>query len=148
MTNLYVMSCNFMSWYCTGDDMPWLLRSVCPGGHQIRTIEYGKILVMYISIGLWGILWASTWGIYNKVMYCMCCTCFDQYARTRPHASAMLPNLEWAFCHSAEICYYIVRNFRNCKLVCNRIIKCNLMIRLQTILVLALYVFDILVKNI
>ena len=25
-----------------------LLRSVCPGGYQIRTIEYGKMLVMLV----------------------------------------------------------------------------------------------------
>ena len=25
---------------------PWLLRSICPAGYEIRTIEYGKILVM------------------------------------------------------------------------------------------------------
>ena len=28
--------------------MPWLLRSICPVGYQIRTIRYGKILVMLL----------------------------------------------------------------------------------------------------
>ena len=30
------------------EHMSWLLHSACPGGYRIRTIEYGKILVMLV----------------------------------------------------------------------------------------------------
>ena len=29
---------------------PWLLRSICPAGYQVRTIRYGKILVREILL--------------------------------------------------------------------------------------------------
>ena len=39
-----------------------LLRSVCPGGYQIRTIEYGKILVMLV----YGEYYGQVYEVYNK----------------------------------------------------------------------------------
>ena len=42
-----------------------LLRSACPGGYQIRTIEYGKILVMLV----YGEYYGHVYEIYNKYIY-------------------------------------------------------------------------------
>ena len=44
------------------EHMPQLLRSVCPGGYQIRTIEYGKILVMLV----YGEYYGQVYEVYNK----------------------------------------------------------------------------------
>ena len=44
---------------------PWLLRSVCPKGYQIRTIEYGKILVMLV----YGEYYRRVYKVYNKYVY-------------------------------------------------------------------------------
>ena len=44
-----------------------LLRSVCPGGYQIRTIEYGKILVMLV----YGEYYGQVYEVYNKLFF-MC----------------------------------------------------------------------------
>ena len=45
--------------------MPRLLRSICPAGYQIRTIEYGKILVML----LYGKYYWCVYEVYNKIAY-------------------------------------------------------------------------------
>ena len=45
--------------------IPWLLRSVCPEGYQIRTIEYGKILVMLV----YGEYYGRVYKVYNKYVY-------------------------------------------------------------------------------
>ena len=42
-----------------------LLRSVCPGGYRIRTIEYGKILVMLV----YGEYYGRVYEVYNKFSY-------------------------------------------------------------------------------
>ena len=42
-----------------------LLRSVCPGGYRIRTIEYGKILVMLV----YGEYYGRVYEVYNKSQY-------------------------------------------------------------------------------
>ena len=39
-----------------------LLRSVCPGGYRIRTIEYGKMLVMLV----YGEYYGQVYEVYNK----------------------------------------------------------------------------------
>ena len=44
---------------------PWLLRSVCPKGYQIQTIEYGKILVMSV----YGEYYRRVYKVYNKYVY-------------------------------------------------------------------------------
>ena len=44
-----------------------LLRSICPGGYQIRTIEYGKILVMLIYGEYYGRV--RVYKVYNKKSY-------------------------------------------------------------------------------
>ena len=41
-----------------------LLRSACPGGYRIRTIEYGKILVMLVYGEYYG-------RVYEEYLYCM-----------------------------------------------------------------------------
>ena len=41
---------------------PRLLRSICPAGYQIRTIRYGKILVML----LYGKYYWRVYEVYNK----------------------------------------------------------------------------------
>ena len=43
--SLFVVSAAAMS---ALKHMMWLLRSICPAGYRIRTIEYGKILVMLL----------------------------------------------------------------------------------------------------
>ena len=43
-----------------------LLRSACPGGYRIRTIEYGKILVMLV----YGEYYGRVYEVYNKYIYC------------------------------------------------------------------------------
>ena len=43
---------------------PWLLRSICPAGYQIRTIEYGKILVML----LYGKYYWRVYEVYNNII--------------------------------------------------------------------------------
>ena len=43
----------------------WLLRSICPAGYQIRTIRYGKILVML----LYGKYYWRVYEVYNKKGY-------------------------------------------------------------------------------
>ena len=50
-----------------------LLHSVCPGGYQIQTIEYGKMLVMLVSGEYYGrvyevyvIVTAQVLGIYGS----------------------------------------------------------------------------------
>ena len=40
-----------------------LLRSACPGGYRIRTIEYGKILVMLV----YGEYYGRVYEVYNKL---------------------------------------------------------------------------------
>ena len=40
-----------------------LLRSACPGGCRIRTIEYGKILVVLVYAEYYG----CVYEVYNKV---------------------------------------------------------------------------------
>ena len=42
-----------------------LLRSACPGGYRIRTIEYGKILVMLV----YGEYYGRVYEVYNKIRY-------------------------------------------------------------------------------
>ena len=42
-----------------------LLRSACPGGYRIRTIEYGKILVMLV----YGEYYGRVYEVYNKYIY-------------------------------------------------------------------------------
>ena len=42
-----------------------LLRSACPGGYRIRTIEYGKILVMLV----YGEYYGRVYEVYNKNVY-------------------------------------------------------------------------------
>ena len=54
--------------------MPRLLRSICPAGYQIRTIEYGKILVML----LYGKYYWCVYEVYDKCMY-FCHTSFRIY---------------------------------------------------------------------
>ena len=49
------------------EHMPWLLHSVCPGDSQIRTIEYGKTLVMLV----YGKLYGQVYKVYNTHTY-MC----------------------------------------------------------------------------
>ena len=44
---------------------PRLLCSICPAGYQIRTIEYGKILVML----LYGKYYWRIYEVYNKTCY-------------------------------------------------------------------------------
>ena len=44
---------------------PQLLRSICPAGYRIRTIEYGKILVML----LYGKYYWRVYEVYNKMFY-------------------------------------------------------------------------------
>ena len=44
---------------------PRLLRSICPAGYQIRTIEYWKILVML----LYGKYYWRVYEVYNKTAY-------------------------------------------------------------------------------
>ena len=44
---------------------PRSLRSVCPEGYRIRTIEYGKILVMLV----YGEYYGQVYEVYNKVTY-------------------------------------------------------------------------------
>ena len=44
---------------------PRLLRSICPAGYQIRTIRYGKILVML----LYGKYYWRVYEVYNKYTY-------------------------------------------------------------------------------
>ena len=44
---------------------PRLLCSICPVGYQIRTIEYGKILVML----LYGKYYWRVYEVYNKYEY-------------------------------------------------------------------------------
>ena len=44
------------------EHMPWLLRSVCPGGYRIRTIEYEKILVLLV----YGKYYGRVYEVYNK----------------------------------------------------------------------------------
>ena len=44
---------------------PRLLRSICPAGYQIRTIRYGKILVML----LYGKYYWRVYEVYNKRTY-------------------------------------------------------------------------------
>ena len=39
-----------------------LLRSVCPGGYRIQTIEYGKMLVMLV----YGEYYGQVYEVYNK----------------------------------------------------------------------------------
>ena len=47
---------------------PRLLRSICPGGYEIRTIEYGKIFVMLCcSMG-------NTIGAYTRYIINCCYT--------------------------------------------------------------------------
>ena len=41
---------------------PQLLGSICPAGYQIRSIEYGKILVML----LYGKYYWHVYEVYNK----------------------------------------------------------------------------------
>ena len=41
---------------------PWLLPSICLAGYQIRSIEYGKILVML----LYGKYYWHVYEVYNK----------------------------------------------------------------------------------
>ena len=56
---------------------PGLLRSVSPGGYQIRTIEYGKILVVLV----YGEYYMDeyTWYIINTYI-CICiCICVYIY---------------------------------------------------------------------
>ena len=43
----------------------WLLCSVCPGGYQIQTIDYGKILVMLFK----GEYYGRVYEVYNKYIY-------------------------------------------------------------------------------
>ena len=59
---------------------PRLLGSihVCPAGYQIRTIEYGKILVML----LYGKYYWHVYEVYNKYTY-TCAAC--QAPRLSPH---------------------------------------------------------------
>ena len=45
--------------------MPRLLGSICPVGYQIRTIEYGKILVML----LYGKYYWRVYEVYNNFRY-------------------------------------------------------------------------------
>ena len=47
------------------EHMRRLLHSICPGGYQIRTIDYGKILVML----LYGKYYGRVYEVYNKVIY-------------------------------------------------------------------------------
>ena len=42
-----------------------LLRSACPGGYRIRTIEYGKILVMLV----YGEYYGRVYEVYNNSYY-------------------------------------------------------------------------------
>ena len=42
-----------------------LLRSACPGGYRMQTIEYGKILVMLV----YGEYYGRIYEVYNKHMY-------------------------------------------------------------------------------
>ena len=44
---------------------PRLLHSVCPGGYQIQTIAYGKILVMLV----YGEYYGRVYEVYNKNVY-------------------------------------------------------------------------------
>ena len=43
----------------------WLLRSECPEGYQIRTIKYGKILVMLV----YGEYYGQVYKVCNKTWY-------------------------------------------------------------------------------
>ena len=44
------------------EHMPRLLRTVCPGSYRIRTIEYGKILVLLVN----GEYYGRVYEVYNK----------------------------------------------------------------------------------
>ena len=46
-----------------------LLRGECPGGYRIRTIEYGKILVMLV----YGEYYGRVYEVYNKTNYTLLC---------------------------------------------------------------------------
>ena len=40
-------------------------NTACPGSYQIRTIEYGKILVMLV----YGEYYGRVYEVYNKIIY-------------------------------------------------------------------------------
>ena len=77
----------------------WLLGSIYPAGYQIRTIEYGKILVML----LYGKYYWRLYEVYNNSFYlvrasfmqCLCVTdredtqwCYDNFVSSRSLKSA------------------------------------------------------------
>ena len=47
------------------EHMSRLLHSACPGGYRIRTIEYGKILVMLV----YGEYYGCVYEVYKKCTY-------------------------------------------------------------------------------
>ena len=64
---------------------PWLLRSICPAGYQIRTIRYGKILVML----LYGKYYWRVSEVYNKYKYHTCQSFFQSGQLTWLHMHAL-----------------------------------------------------------
>ena len=48
LVNNAVFTHNESLFFVSAEHTPRLLRSICPGGYQIRTIEYGKIIVMLV----------------------------------------------------------------------------------------------------